>query len=79
MAPCGGGKRGALLLCDLLRQHLPPEMGFEELLEARGEDGQLLRVKVFLVRDNRDHSQWRGPLKCRCLESPALWEPAEGR
>lgn len=44
---------GALLLRDLLRQHLPPEVGLEELLQARCEHGQLLRVEVFLGGETR--------------------------
>lgn len=38
----------ALLLGDLLGQHLPAEVGLEELLQAGRKDGQLLRVEVFL-------------------------------
>lgn len=51
---CGwwrGQERDALLLSDLLRQHLPSEVGFEEFLQAGSKDGQLLRVKVFLGGD----------------------------
>lgn len=62
---------GALLLRDLLRQHLPPEVGLEELLQARCEHGQLLRVEVFLGGETR----WGGAVgpQPRCPSTRSLW------
>lgn len=49
----GGSGREALLLSDLLRQHLPSKVSFEELLQAGSKDRQLLGVEVFLGGDTR--------------------------